>query len=148
MLFWRTYCKETPSHSHLNVFILIHTIFSVVFPYFVHLAIHSSLFSQPVGPFLNMATSRINVNIFNHLVWQKNWGAAAEYTATFNLCSEIGWTWLPAFKNLLEGKPLLESNFGCRYNYRLVERETELWPSDTNLFSEQHSANKQSSQAL
>ena len=110
------------------MFALIHTIFSLVFRYFVHLAIHSSLFTQPVGPLFNIATSRININIFNHLVWQRNWGAAAVCTATFNSCSEIGWTWLPPFKNIL-----LDSNFGNRYNYRFLLKGRQNWDKVTQI---------------
>lgn len=105
-------------HSHLKSYFNTHY-FLFNFFLFCVLGNTCSLFSQPVGPLFNMATSRININIFNHLVWQRNWGAAAVCTATFNSCSEIGWTWLPPFKNILEGKPLLEPNFGSRYNYSL-----------------------------
>lgn len=77
-----------------------------------------------------------------------NWGAAAVFMAAYNSYPEISWTWLPPIKNILEGRLCWSLTSVAGTITAPIERKTELWPSDIDLFSEQHSANKQSSQAL
>lgn len=51
-------------HSHVKCTYRNMHWFSLFFLYFVHLATRNSLPSRPVGLLFNMATSRININIF------------------------------------------------------------------------------------